>query len=62
MQIIDSPFADRKPKPRVPHKHDALCITAKWGGRFCWCKCAQCWDQLNSRCICSACYCNRNAA
>jgi hypothetical protein len=46
-------------KNRFPRKapvHDDLCVTVS-GLKYCWCKCARCWDPIGRCCVCSSCNC-----
>lgn len=63
--VKDSPFANTLPS--LPEfdasKHDSLCIrNPAWAafGKFCWCKCGQCWDKRASKCTCSQCKCRHS--
>ena len=47
------PERNRKPPDS---KHDNLCVTVS-GLKWCWCKCARCWDSTGRRCICAHCKC-----
>jgi hypothetical protein len=35
--------------------HDGTSIPS--GLQFCWCRCPQCWDAVNVRCLCPLCSC-----
>jgi len=60
---MDNPGVRRYPKvPKPVPRHDALCVTVAAHLRWCWCRCPQCWDPLDRRCICAACQCWRQRA
>ena len=58
--IVGSPFAERKvAAPSRAPRHDHLCSRSDppTVTRYCWCMCAQCWDNLRYVCVCTRCLC-----